>query len=176
MTLADPWRKIGCSLGYKYLSWKFLLKIFFFFISFIFMQINSSLLPFKKIIYFRLPDFAMKNSLSYVIFCWFFCNYCTSANNFYVSSKDKISLKFCESFRFFLAVFMEKIKISRCVCETLTMPPAATKSKKLFLASRSKSRSQGHWPWCHLERASLAEYACQIWSLYLLRFKSYSEG
>ena len=28
---------------------------------------------------------------------------------------------------------------------------AATKSKKLFLASRSKSRSQGHWPWCHLK-------------------------
>ena len=26
------------------------------------------------------------------------------------------------------------------------------------------------------KRASLAEYACQIWSLYLLRFKSYSEG
>ena len=41
-------------------------------------------------------------------------------------------------------------KISRCVCET-RMPPAATKSKKLFLASRSKSRSQGHWPWCHLK-------------------------
>ena len=31
------------------------------------------------------------------------------------------------------------------------MPPAATKSKKLFLASRSKSRPQGHWPWCHLK-------------------------
>ena len=43
---------------------------------------------------------------------------------------------------------MEKIqrkyKISRCVCETRGMPPAATKSKKIFLASRSKSRSQGH--------------------------------
>ena len=39
-------------------------------------------------------------------------------------------------------------KKSRCVCETLTMPPAATKPKKLFSAQRSKSRSQGHWPWC----------------------------
>ena len=29
------------------------------------------------------------------------------------------------------------------------MPTAATKFKKLFLALRSKSRSQGHWPWCH---------------------------
>ena len=29
ITLADPWRKIGCSLRYKYLLWKFLLQIFF---------------------------------------------------------------------------------------------------------------------------------------------------
>ena len=28
-----------------------------------------------------------------------------------------------------------------------SMPPVAKKSKKLFLASRS----QGHWPWCHLK-------------------------
>ena len=40
---------------------------------------------------------------------------------------------------------------SRCFCETLTMPPVATKSKQLFLDQRSKSRSQGHWPWCHLK-------------------------
>ena len=33
---------------------------------------------------------------------------CRSKTNFYVFSYDKISLKFCESFRFFLAVFMEK--------------------------------------------------------------------
>ena len=32
-----------------------------------------------------------------------------------------------------------------------SMPLAATKSKKLILASRSKSMSQGHWPWCHLK-------------------------
>ena len=31
-----------------------------------------------------------------------------SKTNFYVFSYDKTSLKFCESFRFFLAVFMEK--------------------------------------------------------------------
>ena len=29
--------------------------------------------------------------------------------------------------------------------------PAATKSKKLFLASRSQSSPQGHWPWCHFK-------------------------
>ena len=37
------------------------------------------------------------------------------------------------------------------VCLWKTMPTAATKSKNLFLASRSKTRSQGHWPWCHLK-------------------------
>ena len=44
---------------------------------------------------------------------------------------------------------IKKIKV--CLWNTTCMPPAATKSKKLFLASRSKSRSQGHWPWCHLK-------------------------
>ena len=33
---------------------------------------------------------------------------CRSKTNFYVFSYDKIGLKFCASFRFFLAVFMEK--------------------------------------------------------------------
>ena len=33
---------------------------------------------------------------------------CRSKTNFYVFSYDKISLKFCASLRFFLAVFMEK--------------------------------------------------------------------
>ena len=33
---------------------------------------------------------------------------CRSKTNFYIFSYDKISLKFCASFRFFLAVFMEK--------------------------------------------------------------------
>ena len=33
---------------------------------------------------------------------------CRSQTNFYVFSYDKISLKFCASFRFFHAVFMEK--------------------------------------------------------------------
>ena len=37
------------------------------------------------------------------------------------------------------------------VCLWNTMPPAATKCKKLFLDSRSKSRSQDHWPWCYLK-------------------------
>ena len=35
---------------------------------------------------------------------------CRSKTNFYVFSNDKISLKFCASFRFFLAVFVEKFQ------------------------------------------------------------------
>ena len=37
-----------------------------------------------------------------------------------------------------------------------------------FLTDRSQSRLQGYWPWCHLKKFSLVEYACQIWSLYFL--------
>ena len=37
------------------------------------------------------------------------------------------------------------------ICETLGYALVATKSKKLFLASRSKLSSQSHWPWCHLK-------------------------
>ena len=40
VTLAVPRCKIGCSLGYMYLSWKFCCKYFIFFISFIFMQMK----------------------------------------------------------------------------------------------------------------------------------------
>ena len=36
--------------------------------------------------------------------------WCRSKTNFYVFSYDKASLKFCASFRFFLAVFMEKFQ------------------------------------------------------------------
>ena len=35
---------------------------------------------------------------------------CKSKTNFSVFSYDKISLKFCASFRFFLALFMEKFQ------------------------------------------------------------------
>ena len=35
---------------------------------------------------------------------------CRSKPNFYIFSYDKTSLKFCASFRFFLAVFMEKFQ------------------------------------------------------------------
>ena len=40
-----------------------------------------------------------------------------------------------------------RIKKNPYVCETL-YPGWQQNLKKLFLAQRSKSRSQGHWPWC----------------------------
>ena len=43
------------------------------------------------------------------------------------------------------------------------------RQKKLFSAQRSKSRSL---TLVSFEKASLVEYACKIWSIYLLRFKS----
>ena len=65
-------------------------------------------------------DFTLSVSKSYVPFA---CKFpmimyfvpilhrrCRSKTNFYVFSYDKISLKFCASFRFFLAVFMEKFQ------------------------------------------------------------------
>ena len=65
-------------------------------------------------------DFTLRVSKSYVPFTCKFpmvMNFvpilhrrCRSKTNFYVFSYDKISLKFCASFRFFLAVFMEKFQ------------------------------------------------------------------
>ena len=65
-------------------------------------------------------DFMLRVSKSYLPFtCKFpmfmhfvpiLYRHCKSKTNFYVLSYDKISLKFCASFRFFLAVFMEKFQ------------------------------------------------------------------
>ena len=65
-------------------------------------------------------EFTSRVSMSYVPFtCKFpmvmhfvpiLHRYCRSKTNFYVFSYDKTSLKFCASFRFFLAVFMEKFQ------------------------------------------------------------------
>ena len=46
------------------------------------------------------------------------------------------------------------------VCLWKTMPLTATKSKKLFLNSWSKSTSQDHWPWCHLK-------GCHQWCMHV---------
>ena len=46
--------------------------------------------------------------------------------------------------------FNRESKIKVCLWNT-DYAPAATKSKRLFLEQRSKSRSQGHWHRCHLK-------------------------
>ena len=53
-------------------------------------------------------------------------------------------------------------KISRCVCETQTMPPAATKSKKAIFSAKVKVKVTRSLTLVSFERASLVEYACQI--------------
>ena len=65
-------------------------------------------------------DFSLRVSKSYVPFTCKFSmvmhfvlilqTRCRSKNNFCVFSNDKTSLKFCASFRFFLAVFIEKFQ------------------------------------------------------------------
>ena len=59
------------------------------------------------------------------------------------------------------------------VCETLQYAPGGNKVEKAILSFKVKvTRST----LVSFERASLLEYACQIWSIYLQRLKSYSEG
>ena len=65
-------------------------------------------------------------------------------------------------------------EISRCVWETLQYAPGGNKVQKAIFSLKVKvTRSL---TLVSFERASLVDYACQIWRLYLLRFKSYSEG
>ena len=55
-----------------------------------------------------------------------------------------------------------RMKKSRGVCETLTMPPAATKSKKAIFSAKVKVKVTMPLTLVTFERASLVEYACQI--------------
>ena len=65
---------------------------------------------------------------------------------------------------------------SRGVCETLQYAPSRNKVEKAIFSFKVKVKVTRSLTLVSFERASLVEYACQIWSLYLLRFKSYSEG
>ena len=57
-----------------------------------------------------------------------------------------------------------------------TMPPLATKSEKDIFSTKVKVKVTRSLTFVSFERALLVEYACQITSLYLLQFKSYSQG
>ena len=66
-------------------------------------------------------------------------------------------------------------KKSRCVCETLC--PRQQQSPKLAIFRiKITVKVTRSLAMVSFERVSLVEYACQIWSLYLLRFKSYGQG
>ena len=54
--------------------------------------------------------------------------------------------------------------------------PGGNKVQKAIFSYKIKVKVTRSLTLVSFERASLEEYACQIWSLYLLRFKSYSEG
>ena len=63
------------------------------------------------------------------------------------------------------------------MCLWNTMPLVATNlKKKAIIRTKVKVKFTSSLILVSLERASLVEYACQIWSLYFLWFKSYSEG
>ena len=54
--------------------------------------------------------------------------------------------------------------------------PVGNKVQKAIFSFKVKVKVTRSLNLVSSERVSLVEYACQIWSLYLLRFKSYSEG
>ena len=62
------------------------------------------------------------------------------------------------------------------VCETLQYAPGDNKVEKAIFSFKVKVKVTRSLILVSFERASLVEYTCQIWSLYLLRFKSYREG
>ena len=54
--------------------------------------------------------------------------------------------------------------------------PGGNKVQKDIFTFKVKVKVTRSLTWVSFERVSLVEYACQIWSLYLLQFKSYSKG
>ena len=57
---------------------------------------------------------------------------------------------------------MNQMEKSRGVCETLTMPPAATKSQKSIFSVKVKVKVTRSLTLMSFERASLDKYACKI--------------
>ena len=78
--------------------------LFLIFISFIFMQINSSLISFLKFVYFYTPRFYYGKLPIMLFYAGFFA----ATAHHQIIFMFLLSLEFCESFRYILAVFMEK--------------------------------------------------------------------
>ena len=83
------------------------------------------------------------------------------------------TLQYCNALQF---LKNNNIEISRCVCETLQYAPGGNKFQRAIFSFKVKVKVTRSLTLVSIERASLVEYACQVWSLYLLWFKSYREG
>ena len=70
---------------------------------------------------------------------------------------------------------INKRKIKVCLCNT-SDSPGGNKVQKAKFSFKVKVNVTRSLTVVSFERVSLVDYACQIWSLYLLRFKNYSEG
>ena len=64
----------------------------------------------------------------------------------------QVIVNFCYCASYFTSKFIEK---SRCVCETLTMPPAATKENKAIFKAKVKVKVTRSLTLVSFERASL---------------------
>ena len=76
---------------------------------------------------------------------------------------------------FLLYDWTQKENIKVCLWNT-GYAPGGNKVKKAIFSFKVKVKVTRSLTLVSFERAPLVEYACQISSLYLLRFKNYSEG
>ena len=73
---------------------------------------------------------------------------------------------------FFLSLSICSKKNKGVFVKHYGMPPAATKSEKAIFNFKVKVKITRSLTLVSFERASLVEYVCPIWSLYLLQFKN----
>ena len=100
-----------------------------------------------------------------------------------ICSKVKFSIKHNAKITFvfqilwipcYAAVRYEAQKIKVCLWNTDA--PGGNKVQKAIFSFKVKVKVTTSLTLMSFERGSLVEYAYQIWSLYLLRFKNYGEG
>ena len=72
-------------------------------------------------------------------------------------------------------IYLKKLKNQGVFVKHYGMPLVATVQKAIF-SFNVKVKVTKSLTLVPFARVSLVEYACQKWSLYLLRFKIYSEG
>ena len=87
---------------------------------------------------------------------------------------ESITTNHAEARVAFLVFWSAQKQKSMCVCETLCS--RRQHSPKSYFSFKLKVKVTTSLTLVSFERASLAGYRFQIWSIYLLRFKSYSKG